>query len=96
MECTQRQLCTRLTDRLRGNYTDNLTLLNHAVRSQVTSIALSADTLLRLTSQYGTNLDALDRRVLDCLSGILTDFLTGTNDNLARNRMDHIVNRYTT
>ena len=96
VERTQSQLRTRLTDRLRSDDTDNLTLLNHTVRSQVTAITLRTDTLLRLASQYGTDLYALNRRLFDLLRSILTDFLTGTNDDLARDRMDDVVYRNTT
>ena len=46
VERTQSQLRTRLTDRLCSDDTDNLTLLNHAVRSQVTTITLRTNTLL--------------------------------------------------
>ena len=50
MESTQRQLCTRLTDRLCSNYTNSLTSLNHLTCCKVTSIAFRTNTLLRFTS----------------------------------------------
>ena len=79
MECTQCQLCTRFTDRLGSDYTDSLTFLNHMVRSQVTTVALRTNTLLRFASQYRTNLNAFNRRFLNLLGDIFCNFFTTGN-----------------
>ena len=52
MECTQCQLCTRLTDRLGSDNSDNFTFLNHAACCQVTTVTLSTNTFLRFTGKY--------------------------------------------
>ena len=96
VECTKSQLSTRLTDSLSGDDTDSLTELNHTSSSQVTSITLHADTLLALASKNRTNLNTLDRRIFDCLSLWLSDFLTSSNNQLASCWMDNIMYRYTT
>ena len=96
VERTQRQLRTRLTDRLRGDDTDHLTFLYHPVGSQVTAITFRANTLLRLASKYGTDLDTLDRRILDLLRRLLADLLARLDENLAGDRVDNVVNRDTT
>ena len=62
--CTERKLSSRLTDGLRGNDTDSLTLLNHAAGSKVASVTLHADTFLALASEHRTNLDTLDGAIL--------------------------------
>ena len=79
VECTQCQLCTRLADTLCGDYADSFTLLNHAARCQVTSVAFSTNTLLSFTSQYRTNFNTLDRRLLNLLGYFFCDFFTTGN-----------------
>ncbi len=64
MECTQCQLCTRLTDRLCSDYTDSLTFLNHTAGSQVTSITFGTNPFLGFASQYRTDFNAFDWRLL--------------------------------
>ena len=91
MECTQCQLCTRLTDRLSSDYTDSLTLLNHAACCQVTSVTLSTNTLLRFTSQYRTDFNAFNRRILNLLSNFFCDFFTTGNKQFTCGRMNNIM-----
>ena len=52
VERTQRQLCTRLTDGLRGNHAHSLTLLNHTAGGKVTSVTFGTHALLGFTGQY--------------------------------------------
>ena len=92
VERTERQLSTRLTNSLCSDDTDSLTLLYHTTGSEVTTITLAADALLRLTGQHRTNLDALNLRLLDGFSQRLGDFLTGSHDNLTSLGINHIVN----
>ncbi len=96
VEGTERQLSTRLTNSLSGNHTDSLTQLHHTGSSQVAAVTLHADTLLALAGKHGTNLDALDGRILDRLGLRLSNLLAGRNDQLTRSRMDDIVYRHTT
>ena len=91
MEGTERQLCTRLSDRLRSDDPDDLTLLDEDVGSEVTAVALSADALLGLTGEYRADFDLLDGRLLDALSSSFADLFASTDEDFTRRRMDHIV-----
>src|SRR5699024_6038788 len=95
VERTQRQLRTRLTDGLCGDYADSFTLLNHAAGSQVTSVTLGANTFLGFTSQYGTDFNALNRRVLNLLRNGFGNFLTACNKQFAGCRVNDIMYGYT-
>ena len=95
VECTQCQLCTRLTNRLSSDYTDSFTLLNHAARCQVTSVTFSTNPLLRFTSQYRTDFNAFNRRILNLLSNFFCDFFTTGNKQFACSRMNNIMYRNT-
>ena len=95
MECTQCQLCTRLTDRLCCDNPDNFTLLNHTACSQVTSVTLSTNTFLGFTGKYRTDFHTFDRRILDQLSSVFANFFTGSNNQFTSQRMLDIMNRYT-
>ena len=95
MECTQCQLCTRFTDRLRSDYTNSFTFLNHTAGCQVTSVTLSTYTFLRFTSQYRTDFNAFNRRILDFLRNILCNFLTASHNQFSSSRMDDIMYRNT-
>ena len=96
VECTQCQLCTRLTDRLSSNYADSFTFLNHTARSKVTSITLSTNTLLSFTSQYRTNFNTLDRRILNLFGNFFCDFFPTSNQQFTSSRMNNIMHGNTT
>ena len=91
VECTQCQLCTRLTNRLSSDYTNSFTLLNHAARCQVTSVTFSTNTLLSFTSQYRTDFNTLDRRLLNLLGYFFCDFFTTGNKQFTCGRMNNIM-----
>ena len=93
MERSQRQLRTRLADRLCGDDADHFALLHHARRGQVAAVALRADAVTRLAGKHRTDLDRLQRRLLDRLGDVLGDLLTRLADHLARERVDHVVER---
>ena len=95
MERTQRQLCTRLTDGLRGNHAHSLTLLNHTAGGKVTSVTFGTHALLGFTGQYGTDFNTLNRRVLNLLCNGFGDFLTARNKQLAGCGMNNIMYGYT-
>ena len=96
MECTQCQLCTRFTNRLGSNYTDSLTFLNHMVRSQITAVTFRANSLLRFASQYRTDFNTFDRRLLYLLSDIFCNFFTTSNQQFSGLGMYDIMYGYTT
>ncbi len=91
MESTEGQLSTRLTDGLRCDNADNLSLLNHPGGSEITSVALCADTLAGLAGKHGTYLDLLYRKALYQGGGILADFLAGRDDELSCERVEYVV-----
>ena len=91
VECTQCQLCTRLTDRLSSDYSDSFTLLNHTARSQVTSVTFSTNTLFSFTSQYRTDFNTLDRRILNLLTDFFCDFFSTGNYQFTSSRMNNIM-----
>ena len=95
VEGTQSQLGTRLTDGLSGDDAHSLTFLNQLARRQVSAIAVGTHAALRLTSQHGTDLDALQRRFVDSLSNGFVDFLTAGHDEFTRLRMEHVVQSHT-
>ena len=96
MECTQCQLCTRLTDRLCSNYADCLTFLNHAAGSQITSVTLGTNTLLGFAGQYGTDFNTLNRGIFNLLRNVFGNFLTASHNQFASCRMNNIMYGYTT
>ena len=95
VESTQRQLRTRLTDRLCSNYTNSLTSLNHLARCKITPITFCTNTLLRFTSQYRTYFNTFNRRILNLLSNFFGYFFTTCNQQFTCCRMNNIMYRYT-
>ena len=91
VERTKRKLRTRLADRLRRDDTDDLTLLHHTCRGKVAAVALGADAVTRLARQYRTDLHRLQRRFLDGLGDALGDLLARLAHDLARDRVDHVI-----
>ena len=83
VERTKCKLCTRLTDSLGCNNAHSLAELYHALCGKVAAVTLHADSLLALAGEYRTDLDALDRRVLDGLGNRVGDFLAGMYEHLA-------------
>ena len=96
VEGTEGKLSTRLTDGLGCDDADGLTLLHHTRRSEVATIALHADAMLRLTSEHAANLDALDRAGLNLCCNGLGDFLASSDDELVVRRIDDIMDADTT
>ena len=92
MERTKSQLCTWFTDSLCGNHTDSLTKLNHLGGGKVTAVTLAAYTLLTLTGEHRTDLNHLDTCLLNGVSLVLGDLLTGCDNHLIGMRIDNIVN----
>ena len=91
MEGTQGKLCTRLTDGLGGDDTDNLAFLNHPAGRKVTSVALRADTLAGLAREHRTDLDLLDRQMVDQIGCGLADFLACLDDQFSCERIEYVM-----
>ena len=92
VERTEGQLRTRLTNGLCGDDTNSLTLLYHALSGKVTSITFHADTLLALTSEDRTDLDAFNATTFNLCCNAVSDFLTTCNDEFVGLWIDNIVN----
>ena len=80
VEGAEGQLRTRLTDSLCSNDADGLALLDHLAGGKVATIALGANTMLRLAGEHGTNLDFLNGRLFNLFAYLFGEFLTGTGD----------------
>ena len=91
MECSKGKLCTRLTDTLCSDDSDNFSLLHHLVACKVTSVALGADSLLAFAGEYASDLDGLDREALDLGCNLFCDFLTGSDDQFTVGRVINLV-----
>ena len=90
VESPHRQLSARLTDRLGGNDPDRLADIHRRAPSEVTSIALTANALLRCADQRGADLHALEPDRLDLGNHRLVEQLTLGDDDLARLRIDNV------
>src|SRR6266545_1356966 len=64
VEGPQRQLRTRLADRLRGQNADRLAEVHHVHRREVAAVAHPAHAAFRLARQHGADLHRLDARTL--------------------------------
>src|SRR5688500_12412631 len=100
MEGAERELRTRLADRLRGQDADRLAHVHHVHRGQVAAVAHAADAAARFARQDAANLHLLDPGVLDAVRDVLVDELPGL-DQQARIailvelvRVEHILARY--
>ena len=60
VECSERELCARLADGLRGDDADGFALVDEAARGEVSAVALGANALSAFAGEYGAYLDALD------------------------------------
>ena len=95
MEGTEGKLCTRLSDGLCGDDTDNFTFLHHPGGGEVASVALRADSLAGLTGEHGTDLDLFDRKRVDEIGFLLPDFLTCSEYELSGQWVEYVVHRGT-
>ena len=76
MEGTERQLGSRLADRLRGDDSDRLTLVDHRHGREVAAVAHLAETTLRLTSKHGAYFHSFQTGLFDSASHVFVDELT--------------------
>src|SRR5574344_231800 len=80
MERTKRKLSTWFTNSLCSNHAACLTSLYHLSGSKVTTITFHADTLLALTSKYGTDFHTFYRALFYCVSYGLSNFFASCYD----------------
>ncbi len=96
VECTQRKLCTRFSDRLCGNYPHSFTFLYHASRGQVSSVALRAYTMMRFTGQHRTDLHTFNGGLINFSGDIFGDLFTCVHEDFSRVGVLYIVHGDTT
>src|SRR5690606_9519284 len=96
VERTECKLCTRLTDRLRSDDTNRITLLGHDARGKVLTIALHATSALAFASQYRTYLNRINSCFLYLLRDLTCNLFATGDDQVLAHRIVHIVQRSTT
>ena len=82
VEGTKCQLCTRLTDGLCSDDADSLTFLNHLTGSEVTAVALSADTMFGLAGEYRADFHFLNASSFDSLTFGLANLFASIDDDI--------------
>src|SRR3989441_2148912 len=82
VEGPQRQLRTRLTDRLRGQNAHRFAEVHHVHRGEVAAVAHAAYAALRLAGENRADLHRLDPRILDGLRGLFDDELACFDQHL--------------
>src|ERR1700690_3349246 len=65
VEGTHRQLCSRLTDRLRGDHPDRLADVDQPATRQIASVALRTHAVTRTTADRRTDIDLIDALLLE-------------------------------
>ena len=93
VECTHRELGSRLADRLCGNDADRLTKSDHESVGEIAAIALAADAPLVFAGQNGSNLELFVTNLVQCGGDFLVDELIGLDD---RGVVDGILDGLTT
>ena len=91
VESTEGKLCTRLTDGLCCDDSDNFTLLDHPAGREVTAVALCANSLAGFASEDGTYLDLLDGEGVNKVGGVLADLFACLDDKLSGERVENVV-----
>src|SRR5690606_35082901 len=84
-------LGTRLADRLRRDHTDGLADVDHDAASEVTPVAQRADATAGLAREHRADLHAGDTGVVDDLDVVLGDIGICRNQDLARVRIDDVL-----
>ena len=95
VECTHCQLCSRLTNGLRGDHTDSLTDIHIRSPGQITAIAFATDAGLRLTQQGGADQCLINTGILDAVGMFLGHHLTSCENNLTGFQINHILGQNT-
>ncbi len=96
MEGSQRQLRTGLTDRLGSYDTNGFTGLDQSHRGEVTPVAEGTYAALRLTREYRSDFNFLDRCLGNIAGLLFVDQFIRFDDDIAGERILNIVNRNST
>ena len=94
MERAERELRSRLADRLGGDDADRLAEIDELARGEVAAVAVGADAALRLAREHGADLDLLDAALLDLRGHVLVDEHVRLADRLARLGIDDVVDHH--
>ncbi len=96
VECTHRQLSTRLTNRLSRDDSNRHSFFNHVTGRHVHSVAQTTNAQRSLTSHRATDLDFLQSHLFNLRGDLRIDHLVLTNDDLIRHWINNILPRYPT
>ena len=88
MERTHRELCTGLTDGLRGDNTDGFTDLDDLVMRKISSIALHANAVFRFAGENGSEINGLDAGSLDFEGKFVSDEFVNVDNDIVGDRMN--------
>ncbi len=91
VEGTERELRTRLADRLRRQNSHRLAQIHHLHGGQVAAVAHPAESTLRLAGEHRANPHGLDSRVLDRARSLLVDQFPGLHQQKAATRFVDLV-----
>src|SRR5690606_2584414 len=89
------ELGARLADRLRGDNANRLADIDRRSAREVAAVALAADTRLGLAGQHRADLHHVDAGALDLVPQRLVDELRRLDDDLAGERVLHVLGRGT-
>jgi hypothetical protein len=95
VERTHGQLCTRFTDRLRGDNADRFADIDRCTAGQVAAIAFAADAGFACCRSEPNGHSLRRYRLFDLLGGDFVDNLAGRRDHLARDRVFDVGQRRT-
>ena len=93
MERTHRQLRAWLTDRLRGDNADSLTLVDRRTTGQIAAVALGADAAMGLAGKRRTDADRLNASLFDRIDIELVDDVATSDKHVTCDRMHDVFER---
>src|SRR5687767_4404364 len=96
VERPHRELRARLADRLGRDDADRLADVHHVPARQIASVTLDADAAPRTTGQRRTDRHRLDARIFDLLDARLVELVVRMDENLAGQRVEHVLERNAT
>ena len=96
VERTHGQLCTRLTDRLGSDNADSFTDVHLVTTSQITAVALGADTETGFAADWRAHDHFVDAVQLDEFNPLLVNQGACRNDNFLGARLEYVTGDYST